>query len=142
MQATSRRIQLHFREIDSRKGCTLRVPRLTGLGGSLLQPNVVSCYSRDTREVGIQVIHTGWVFLKLRGLAARLVLHVDLEGHDALLLAVWVPEVLGGPVQEAGVREAAGENLQEGRPRPHEVCVHQSCPMHAHLNRHRVVRGG
>ena len=116
--------------------------RHTGIGGSLSQPNAVSCHPRGTKiEVGMQVIHTGWVFLKLRGLAARLVLHVDLEGHNALLLAVWVPEVLGGPVQEAGVREAAGENLHEGRPRPHEVGVHESCPMHAHLNRHRVLRG-
>ena len=99
-----KKITIAFWEIDSEQGCTLSVPfEAPWSWGQLLQPNVVSCHSRHTREVGIQVIHTGWVFLKLRGLAARLVLHVDLEGHDALLLAVWVPEVLGGPVQEAGV---------------------------------------
>lgn len=79
--------------------------------------------------------HTGGVLLELRGFAARLVLHVDLEGQDALLLAVRVPEVLGWPKQEAGVGKPAGENLHKGRPRPQEVCVHQACSMHPHLRR-------
>ena len=41
--------------------------------------------------------HTGGVFFELRGFAARLILQVDLEGQDALVLAVGMPEVLGRP---------------------------------------------
>ena len=73
------------------------------------------------------------MFLELRGFAARLILHVDLEGEDALLLAMRMPEVLGRPKQEAGVGESAGENLHKGRPRPQKIGVHQACSMHSHL---------
>ncbi len=78
---------------------------------------------------------TRGVFLELGRLAARLVLHVDLEGQDALLLAVGVPEVLGRPKQEAGVGEPAGENLHERRPWPQKVGIHQARSMHPHLCR-------
>ena len=61
--------------------------------------------------------------------AAGRVIHEQLEGVDLRLhvagMPVVVPVVLGS--------KAAGKDLDEGSPRPHEEGVYQPRPMHANL---------